>query len=77
MTRDSVRSKEEGEKIIRFLRVMSAAVEYFGSKTKAKEWLDKPSRALSYKKPSELISSESGAQTVLNLIGHMSYGVYS
>ncbi|ESE36604.1 toxin-antitoxin system, antitoxin component domain protein [Escherichia coli A35218R] len=56
---------------------MSAAVEYFGSKTKAKEWLDKPSRALSYKKPIELISSESGAQTVLNLIGHMSYGVYS
>lgn len=46
-------------------------------KQKLKEWLDKPSRALSYKKPIELISSESGAQTVLNLIGRMSYGVYS
>lgn len=71
-------SPDQSERIVRFIRVFDKAVDLFeGDKIKALEWLNEPSRALGWKQPSELLSSESGAYEVMRLITRLEHGVYS
>ncbi|WP_437614162.1 type II RES/Xre toxin-antitoxin system antitoxin [Erwinia sp. V71] len=68
----------QSEKIVRVIRVLARAVELFeGDKQAAQKWLNEPNRALNWKTPSELTSSETGAYEVINLITRIEHGVYS
>lgn len=67
----------ESERIARLIRVVDAAVHYFGSKKLAWEWLQNPVRGLGNVAPIALISTESGALEVTDLIGRLEHGVFA
>ncbi|HEY3986615.1 type II toxin-antitoxin system Xre/ParS family antitoxin [Cedecea sp.] len=69
---------EQSEKIVRFIRVLDRAVELFeGDKAAARRWLNEPVRALGWKSPAELVTSEAGAYEVMKLITRLEHGVWS
>ena len=69
---------EQSERLVRFIRVMDRAVELFeGDKVAAQNWLYKPVRGLNWKKPAELLASETGAVEVMRLINRLEHGVFS
>ncbi|KAA0262738.1 MAG: type II RES/Xre toxin-antitoxin system antitoxin [Hafnia alvei] len=71
-------SPEQSESIARLVRVMNAAIALFeDDKEQAIHWLTHPVRALGQTAPASLISTESGAIAVLNLIGRLEHGVFS
>lgn len=71
-------TSEQSEKIVRIIRVIARAVELFeGDKDAAQKWLNEPNRALAWKVPADLITSETGAYEVMNLITRIEHGVYS
>lgn len=68
----------QSERLVRFIRVLDKAVGLFeGDKAAAQQWLNEPSRALGWKKPADLLASESGAWEVMKLITRLEHGVYS
>lgn len=68
---------DESERIARLVRVVDAAVQFFGSKKKAWEWLQTPVRGLGNVAPVSLIATESGALEVTDLIGRLEHGVFA
>ena len=42
----------------------------------AEKWLSEPNRALEWKSPNEILSSQSGIDEVLRLITQLQHGVY-
>jgi len=68
---------EESERIARLVRVVDAAVQFFGSKKRAWEWLQNPVRGLGNVAPISLIATESGALEVTDLIGRLEHGVFA
>lgn len=68
----------QSERIVRIIRVFDRAVSLFeGDKKAAQKWLNEPNRGLDWKTPAELLSSETGAYEVLDLITRIEHGVYS
>lgn len=58
-------SPSQSERLVRFIRVLDKAVDLSeGDKAAAQVWLNEPSRALGWKKPADLLASESGARKV-------------
>ncbi|WP_413726258.1 antitoxin Xre/MbcA/ParS toxin-binding domain-containing protein [Sodalis sp. RH16] len=71
-------SPDESERIARLVRVMDASVHLFGgNKPDAYTWLRSPVKGLGNVTPVSLLSTESGALEVLDLIGRLEHGVYS
>ncbi|MCG8707431.1 DUF2384 domain-containing protein [Brenneria sp. 4F2] len=71
-------SPDESERVARFVRVMDTAVRFFGgNKEDASHWLGRPVKGLGNSAPISLISTESGALEVLDLIGRLEHGVFS
>ena len=71
-------SAEQSERLVRIIRVLDRAVELFeGDKAEARKWLNEPARALGWKTPAEVMTSETGAYEVLRLITRIEHGVYS
>ncbi|NYU08078.1 hypothetical protein A8O28_04445 [Enterobacteriaceae bacterium CCUG 67584] len=71
-------SPDQSERLVRVIRVIDRAVELFeGDKVEAQKWLFESNRALGWKAPAALLSSETGAYEVLNLITRLEHGVYS
>jgi putative toxin-antitoxin system antitoxin component (TIGR02293 family) len=69
---------EESERIARLIRVMDASEHLFaGNKTDAYIWLKSPVKGLGNVAPVSLLSTESGALEVLDLIGRLEHGVFS
>jgi len=69
-------SPDESERVARFVRVMDAAVQLFaGNKEDASHWLSSNVKGLGNTSPISLISTESGALEVLDLIGRLEHGV--
>ncbi|QSD24719.1 DUF2384 domain-containing protein [Pectobacterium brasiliense] len=57
--------------------VSERAVELFeGDTGLAERWLSEPNRALEWKSPNEILSSQSGIDEVLRLITQLQHGVY-
>ncbi|PLY35287.1 MbcA/ParS/Xre antitoxin family protein [Pectobacterium sp. PL64] len=57
--------------------VSERAVELFeGDAGLAERWLSEPNRALEWKSPNEILSSQSGIDEVLRLITQLQHGVY-
>ncbi|MEC5319238.1 antitoxin Xre/MbcA/ParS toxin-binding domain-containing protein [Brenneria populi subsp. brevivirga] len=68
----------QSERLVRVIRVIDRTVTLFeGDKTAAQKWLNEPNRGLNWQTPAELISSETGAYEVLQLITRIEHGVYS
>jgi putative toxin-antitoxin system antitoxin component (TIGR02293 family) len=66
---------DESERVARFVRVLDTAVDYFGSKDEAWNWLQSPVRGLGNIAPVDLIATETGALEVTDLIGRLEHGV--
>ncbi|WP_406643478.1 antitoxin Xre/MbcA/ParS toxin-binding domain-containing protein [Pectobacterium brasiliense] len=66
-----------GSDSLRVPVVSERAVELFeGDAASAEKWLLEPNRALEWKTPNEMLSSQSGIDEVLRLITQLQHGVY-
>lgn len=69
-------STEESDRIVRYAKVLIAAVSLFeGDRAAAILWLETPAKALGGKRPSDLISTSVGTSAVLDLIGRIEHGI--
>lgn len=68
---------DEGERVLRFARLLDRATGVFGEAQDAADWLKSPNPALGHVPPLEYADTEIGAREVEHLIGRIEYGVYS
>lgn len=67
----------ESDRLMRYARLMGAAMEVFHDETTAREWLQRPQFGLGRAVPLDYAESEMGAREVENLLWRVAYGVYS
>ena len=67
-------SADESDRIVRIARVAQRAVEAFGDKMQAREWIKRPNRALRGFAPLGLLSTDAGATLVTEELGRIEYG---
>src|SRR3982074_1002056 len=60
---------EESDRIARIARVTQRAIEAFGDKSQAREWIKRPNRALQGFAPLGLLSTDAGATLVTDELG--------
>jgi putative toxin-antitoxin system antitoxin component (TIGR02293 family) len=65
---------EESDRIARIARVTQRAIEAFGDKSQAREWIKRPNRALQGFAPLGLLSTDAGATLVTDELGRIEYG---
>ncbi|MEC5320376.1 antitoxin Xre/MbcA/ParS toxin-binding domain-containing protein [Brenneria populi subsp. brevivirga] len=71
-------SPEQSARIYLLARTIAAASQLFnGDSQRMAQWLNKPAKGLAGKKPADLLSTPTGAEAVLTLIGQIEYGVIS
>jgi putative toxin-antitoxin system antitoxin component (TIGR02293 family) len=69
---------DESDRLLRFSRVLGAAIELFeGDGEAALRWLRAPQRALGGEMPFAMARTELGARHVEQLIGRLEHGVFS
>lgn len=67
----------ESDRLYRLARVVSRAVEVLGTLEKAKQWLERPARALGGEPPLSLLDTDIGAHQVEAILGRIEHGVFS
>lgn len=65
---------EESDRLARVARVTQRAVDAFGDEAQAREWLQRPNRALRGELPLELLGTDAGAELVSDELGRIEYG---
>ena len=65
---------DESDRIARIARVTQRAIEAFGDKAQAREWIKRPNRALQGFPPLGLLSTDAGAALVTDELGRIEYG---
>jgi putative toxin-antitoxin system antitoxin component (TIGR02293 family) len=70
-------SAEESDRVLRFSRLLSQAIDLFGNVERGRAWLKFPQYGLGGAVPLDYASTEAGAREVENLLGRIKYGVYS
>jgi len=65
---------EESDRIARIARVIQRAIEAFGDKDQAREWIKRPNRALRSFAPLGLLGTDAGAALVTDELGRIEYG---
>jgi putative toxin-antitoxin system antitoxin component (TIGR02293 family) len=65
---------EESDRIARIARVTQRAIEAFGDKAQAREWIKRSNRALQGFAPLSLLSTDAGAALVTDELGRIEYG---
>ena len=65
---------EESDRIARIARVIQRAIEAFGDKGQAREWIKRPNRTLQGFAPLGLLSTDAGAALVTDELGRIEYG---
>lgn len=68
---------EQSDRLWRYAELLAAAIEVFGSREAAEDWLTKPATALDRRVPLELLSTAPGAQLVEDLLTRLRYNVYT
>jgi putative toxin-antitoxin system antitoxin component (TIGR02293 family) len=69
---------EEGERVLRLMRIVERAMELFeGNADEAAGWLKSANPLLEGKSPLEYADTEPGAQLVQQVIGRLEHGVFS
>lgn len=69
-----VLSTEESDRVARIARVTLRAIEAFGDKAQAREWLTRPNRALQGFVPLGLLVTDAGATLVTDELGRIEHG---
>lgn len=70
-------TKEESDRIMRYVRLFGTAVEVLESEEGARRWLHNEQRGLGFHRPLEYADTEAGAREVENLLGRIDHGVLS
>ena len=65
---------DESDRIARIARVIQRAIEAFGDKGQAREWIKRPNRTLQGFAPLWLLSTDAGAALVTDELGRIEYG---
>jgi len=65
---------EESDRIARIARAIERAIEAFGDKDQAREWMKRPNRALRSFAPLGLLGTDAGAALVTDELGRIEYG---
>ena len=74
--KDKHLSSEQSSRAWKLAEIVARATSVFGSQEAAELWLTKPARALEGKRPTELLTTQTGTQLVEDLLQQMDYGVY-
>ena len=69
-----VLSPEESDRIARIARVTQRAIEAYGNRAQAREWLIRPNRVLQGFPPLGLLATDAGAARVTDELGRIEYG---
>jgi len=73
-----VLNSEESERLLRFARIFTLAIELFECDNSATQnWLSSTNRALGGETPLEASKTEEGSREVENLIARLEHGVFS
>ena len=67
----------ESELIYRFSRVLVTAMDIFGDRDKARQWLLTENRALNGVRPIDLLDTGIGFEDVMDVLHRIEFGVYS
>jgi putative toxin-antitoxin system antitoxin component (TIGR02293 family) len=65
---------EESDRIARIARVVQRAVEAFGDRRQAREWIKRPNRTFRGFAPLGLLNTDAGAALVTDELGRIEYG---
>lgn len=65
---------DESDRIARIARVIQRAIEAFGDKSQAREWLKRPNRTFQGFAPLGLLGTDAGAALVTDELGRIEYG---
>lgn len=65
------------ERVVRFARLFAIAEDVFEDQTAARDWLNRPAKALGGEKPIDYADTEIGAREVENLLGRIEHGVFA
>ena len=69
-------SGDESDRLYRLSRIMAHAVDVFGCRTKAADWMRRGNRALNGEKPLSLLNTDIGARQVDDVLGRIEHGVF-
>jgi putative toxin-antitoxin system antitoxin component (TIGR02293 family) len=67
---------EESDRVIRTLRVVSAAEGVYESRERALQWLRRPNPRLNDRSPISLLKTDTGARIVEELLGQIDEGYF-
>lgn len=66
----------ESDRVYRLTNIFQQAIQLFeGDEAMAREWLERPAKALGGRPPLEYLNTEAGANEVEDLIGRLEHGV--
>lgn len=68
---------QEGERLLRLIRLVARATDVLGDSRKAARWLQAPNRALAGATPISLLDTDIGTQAADDVLGRIEYGVFS
>ena len=77
ITQHSRLTPAESDRTVRLAQVYANAAETLGSGDKAAAWLKTPNRALRGGRPLDQLDTDPGVREVEDVLGRISYGVYS
>jgi putative toxin-antitoxin system antitoxin component (TIGR02293 family) len=70
-------SPEESDRLVRVVRIMARAIETFGDRDVAIQWMNAPNRAMGGHAPLSVINTDPGVEIVQRILGRIEHGVYS
>lgn len=68
---------DESDRLLRVIRVMERAIETFGDRTVAIEWMGSPNRAMGGRTPLSVVNTDPGVAIVQRILGRIEHGVFS
>ena len=74
---DKPLSPQQSGRTWKFAEILSRAIELFGSRSQAEEWLERPAMALDQRKPIDLLSTPAGVESIEDHLTRLEYGVYT
>jgi putative toxin-antitoxin system antitoxin component (TIGR02293 family) len=77
LTQDSRLTPAESDRTVRLAQVYATATETLGDGDRAATWLKTPNRALRGGRPLDQVDTDPGVREVEDVLGRISYGVYS
>ena len=77
LTQHSRLTPTESDRTVRLAQVYATAADTLGDGDKAAQWLKTPNRALRGGRPLDQLDTDPGVREVEDVLGRISYGVYS